>query len=76
MYKMPPEKLPNTTVPPFPPREHEARPQQHTPVGPIVGIVIIIAILLLGAFYFWGEQLKNSNSNPPAYIPGDQPATP
>ena len=27
------------------------------PVGPLVGIIIIIIILALGGFYFWGQRL-------------------
>ena len=42
---------------------------KHEPVGPTVGIVIIIVLLLLGAFYFWGEQLNRQNKNPPVLIP-------
>jgi hypothetical protein len=42
------------------------------PIGPTVGIVVIVMMLLLGAFYFWGEALNHQAQNPPAYIPGDQ----
>ena len=40
-------------------------------VGPTVGIVVIVILLLLGALYFWGEQLNMKSKNPPPYIPGD-----
>jgi len=41
--------------------------------GPTIGILIILVVLLLGAFYFWGERLNQQarNSNPPPYIPAD-----
>ena len=78
MHKMSLEKLPNVNVPPTPrpPNEPATGPGGHAPVGPIVGIVIIIVILLLGALYFWGEQLRNKDSDAPAFIPGDQAQTP
>lgn len=41
------------------------------PVGPIVGIVVIVLLLIVGALYFWGEQL-NKQATVPSYIPGDQ----
>jgi hypothetical protein len=63
-------------VPPPPPSEGVTPPKSHTPVGPIVGIVIIIGLLLLGALYFLGEQLRNNASNPPAFIPGDDVQSP
>lgn len=34
-------------------------PQSKKPVGPIVGAVIIVLILILGGLYFWGEKLNN-----------------
>lgn len=43
------------------------------PVGPLVGIVIIMLLLIVGALYFWGEQL-NKQTPEPSYIPGDQTA--
>jgi len=26
--------------------------------GPVVGIIIIIVVLVIGALYFWGDQLN------------------
>lgn len=52
-----------------PSREGEKR----GPVGPIIGVVIIIAILLFGALYFWGS-LMNNESEPVPYIPADESA--
>jgi hypothetical protein len=38
----------------------------------MVGIVVIIALLLLGALYLWGEHLNNPKGDPVPFIPGDQ----
>lgn len=38
-------------------------PMQGTPkksVGPIVGIIIIVIVLVIGAFYFWGAELNQT----------------
>lgn len=36
----------------------EHRPDPENSVGPLVGIVIIVLILVLGGLYFWGERLN------------------
>ncbi len=33
------------------------------PVGPIIGIIIIVLVLTLGGFYFYGNQLNEKNGN-------------
>jgi hypothetical protein len=65
---MPPE---NSQIPP----EQKSKNQ---PVGPMVGIVIIVLLLVIGALYFLFDTIKNRNANPPIYIPGDVnlPTTP
>ena len=43
------------------PNEFEDRllpPGHKSGAGPIVGIVIIVGLLILGAFYFWGAHLN------------------
>jgi len=42
-----------------------------SPVGPIIGTVIVIVLLVLGGWYFW-SALKERPSNQPPFIPGDQ----
>lgn len=45
--------------------------------GPIVGIVIIVVLLAIGALYFWGAHLNtqaNRYNNLP-FIPGDSTTT-
>lgn len=33
-------------------------------VGPIIGIVIIIIILIIGALYFWGQRITGDKMMP------------
>jgi len=42
------------------------------PIGPVVGALIIIALMLFGALYFWGAYLNNRNSNQTPLILGDE----
>lgn len=64
----------------MPPLEHAqstpptAESKKPSGMGPLLGIVIILAMILVGAFYFWGRALNQRDSNPPPYIP-DQTAT-
>ncbi|HEY4495758.1 MAG TPA: hypothetical protein VJC04_00135 [Candidatus Paceibacterota bacterium] len=38
---------------------------ENKPAGPIIGVVIIILILVVGALYFWGAKLnKEANQTP------------
>lgn len=37
-------------------------PQQGGSMGSLIGIIVIIAIIILGGIYFWGK--KNSAQNP------------
>ena len=39
-------------------------------MGPLVGIIVIVAMLGLGALYFWGKRLNEQAPVP--YIPGDK----
>ena len=49
-------------VPPLQPTEKKS-------VGPIIGIVIIVIVLIAGALYFWGASLNRGNSLPPITEP-------
>ena len=53
------------------PPETSLLPPQKTPMGPTIGIIIILLLMGLGALYFWGARLNHENQNPPPYIPGD-----
>jgi flagellar basal body-associated protein FliL len=48
---------PDTTIP-------ETEPKGST--GPLVGSIIIIIILVVGAIYFWGGKLNKTEENAPA----------
>ena len=36
--------------------------QQKSGVGPIIGTVIIIALIILGGLYFWGKRVEESKA--------------
>lgn len=44
---------------------------ERTPIGPIAGAVIVIALLVAGGLYFYGAKLNNDVANQMPYIPGD-----
>lgn len=60
-------------VPPAPTPE-SAAPEKSGAVGPIVGAVIVIALLIIGGFYFWGSYLNNRAPEQLPLIVGDQVA--
>lgn len=61
---MPPTQAPQSTPP--------VAKKEEGGFGPLFGIVTIIAMVLIGAFYFWGHLMnERSIQNPPPYIPGD-----
>ncbi len=31
------------------------------PIGPVIGVIIIVLVLTLGGFYFYGDQLNRKN---------------
>jgi len=64
---MPPPAAPQSTPP--------VAPQKPGSTGPLFGIIIVICLLLVGAFYFWGERLNQQSENPPPYIPADTGST-
>lgn len=39
--------------------------------GPVVGIVIVVFLLIIGALYFWGAALNAREQEPLPLIPGD-----
>ena len=46
---------------------------QKSSSGPIVGIIIIVALMLVGGFYFWGAHLNQKPETLPL-IPPDNTA--
>jgi flagellar basal body-associated protein FliL len=39
--------------------------EESKPIGPIIGIVIILAVLAIGGLYFWGSSLNKNAQNVP-----------
>ena len=54
-----------------PPQENPA-PQKEDKggMGPLIGSIIVIVILVIGAIYFWGDTLNKQEN----IVPDDQPA--
>lgn len=44
--------------------------EKKSSVGAVIGTVIVILLLILGALYFWGARLNEKSDNPPPYILG------
>lgn len=44
---------------------NSTRPEMSKPVGPVIGLVLILAIILIGGVYFWMSRQNNQN----AYVP-------
>ena len=63
---MPPQSTPPEIKP-----DHMLPPHQAQPVGPILGTVIIVLLLIAGALYFWGARLnkEGAGQNEVPYIP-------
>lgn len=64
---MPPTQSPQSTPPVMP--QQPKKPEGA--LGPIFGIAIILVLILIGAFYYWGHVLNQQQPEPPPYIPGD-----
>jgi hypothetical protein len=47
----------------------EERASKPSSVGPFVGIIIVILVIVLGGLYFWGQRLDKSSNEP--VIPED-----
>lgn len=58
-------------MPPLQNPESTPRIKQQETMGPLVGIIVIVVMLGLGALYFWGKRLNQQAPVP--YIPGDTP---
>jgi hypothetical protein len=51
----------------------DAAPSQKSSAGPVIGALVVVLLLVLGALYFWGAHLnqKNNPENNLPLIPGD-----
>ncbi|MHB1330495.1 MAG: hypothetical protein ACYCY6_00815 [Minisyncoccota bacterium] len=36
-------------------------PNNENSVGPVIAIIIVLAMIILGGLYFWGERTKDMN---------------
>ena len=48
-----------------------AETAKQTAYGPLLGIVLIVVVLVLGAFYVWGERLEMDQPMPEEGVRGD-----
>lgn len=53
---MPPS--PQTPITP----DHLLSPQKPHGAGPMIGTVIVVALLIIGGLYFWGERLNGERA--------------
>lgn len=68
--------MPPSNQPIFDPTDHLLPPAHTSSVGPVAGIVIIVLLLIIGAFYFWGAHLNAQNPEDVLpLIPGDGSTT-
>lgn len=43
-------------------------PETESKVGPIIGVIVIILVLLLGVLYFWGQRVDRATQDTVADI--------
>lgn len=48
-----------------------AETAKQTAYGPLLGIVLIVVVLVLGAFYVWGERIETNQPMPEEGVRGD-----
>lgn len=64
---MPPAQTPPQQTPDIVPAGHKKGS-----IGPTVGIIIIVILLVFGALYFWGAKLNSTDQDQQLpLIPGD-----
>jgi len=51
-------------TPPVPPTMPNPETPQGKNAGSVVGIIVIVLVLALGGFYFWGKQLREETPLP------------
>jgi uncharacterized protein HemX len=55
------------TVPPVAPMQNQVPAQapvaQHGSMGPVIGAIVVIAILAVGGLYYWGAELRKTEMN-------------
>ena len=63
--------------PPIDPKDHLLGPGKPHGAGPLVGIIVIVIVLLVGALYFWGQHLNRQNpeNDLPFILPDNSTST-
>ncbi|MBI4087807.1 hypothetical protein HY418_00265 [Candidatus Kaiserbacteria bacterium] len=62
-------------MPPQSPIQQNVQSGKKPSSGPMVGIVIIVLLMIVGALYFWGARLNQQNAEDQLpLIPADSPA--
>jgi hypothetical protein len=54
--------------------------EEHSHLGPIIGVLIVVLVLILGGLYLWGQSLMNGPAGSEQIIPrsiqNNEPETP
>ncbi|MBP9701796.1 MAG: hypothetical protein KBD47_02320 [Candidatus Pacebacteria bacterium] len=58
---VPPQPAPIQPAPTMMP----SLPQEHKHWGPIIGVIVILALLVVAAVYIWGQKLNNDAEQTP-----------
>jgi hypothetical protein len=67
--------MPPTQPQPIRPEPLLPPAKKSEPIGPLVGVIIIILVLALGGLYFWGAQLNREKEQEQLpFIPNDASA--
>ena len=62
------EQQKNMSTPPVTPAQGSAQagqmqPEHHSSMGPVIGAIVVIAILAVGGLYYWGAELRKTEMN-------------
>ena len=49
----------------------EPAPEEHHHLGPIIGVLIVVLVLILGGIYIWGAMLVNGPASDGQIVPRD-----
>lgn len=53
----------NTPTPPvMPPPSPMMESPKKTQIGPVIGLIIILAIIVVGTLYFWGQRVEKTQN--------------
>lgn len=63
-------QMPNAGLPPMQPQQPTPPKEEKGGMGPLIGSIIVIIILVIGAIYFWGGMLNKQEN----IVPDQQPA--